>query len=61
MLNHRHRAAVEVEFKDPNTPETIPHVLDAMMVAVLSQATSWSNAKRAMNSNEVYLWFGLRL
>lgn len=49
-LDHRHRAAVEEEFNDPNTPETIPHVLDAMMVALLSQATSWSNAKRAMNS-----------
>lgn len=50
VLNQRHRAAVEEEFRDPNTPETIPFVLDAMMVALLSQATSWSNAKRAMNS-----------
>ena len=50
VLNHRHRASVEEKFKDLNTPETIPHVLDAMMVALLSQATSWSNAKRAMNS-----------
>jgi len=50
VLNRRHHAAVEEEFSDPNTPETIPHVLDAMMVALLSAATSWSNAKRAMNS-----------
>lgn len=53
MLNEKHRADVEEEFRDPNTPETIPHVLDAMVVAVLSQATSWSNAKRAMNSMKV--------
>lgn len=53
VLNQKHRADVEEEFRDPNTPETIPHVLDAMVVAVLSQATSWSNAKRAMNSMKV--------
>lgn len=50
VLEPMHRAAVEEEFKDPNTPETIPHVLDAMVVAILSSATGWSNAKRAMNS-----------
>jgi endonuclease-3 len=50
VLNRMHHAEVEKEFSDPNTPETIPHVLDAMMVALLSAATSWSNAKRAMNS-----------
>jgi len=55
VLHSRHHAAVEEEFNDPNTPETIPHVLDAMVVALLSAATSWSNAKRAMNSmREVY-------
>lgn len=50
VLHELHHSAVEEEFKDPNTPDTIPFVLDAMIVAVLSQATSWSNAKRAMNS-----------
>ena len=46
---------MDEEFSDPNTPETIHHVLDAMMVALLSAATSWSNAKRAMNSmKQVY-------
>jgi endonuclease-3 len=50
MLYSLHNYAVEAEFDDENTPETIPFVLDAMLVAVLSQATSWSNAKRAMNS-----------
>jgi endonuclease-3 len=45
-----HQEAVDSEFADENTPETIPHVLDAMVVAILSQATGWSNAKRAMNS-----------
>ncbi|KAH4094515.1 hypothetical protein HBI68_201280 [Parastagonospora nodorum] len=50
VLYKLHNDAVEAEFNDENTPETIPFVLDAMLVAVLSQATSWSNAKRAMNS-----------
>jgi endonuclease-3 len=45
-----HNDAVEAEFEDTNTPETIPFVLDALIVAVLSQATSWVNAKRAMDS-----------
>ena len=55
VLHIKHQAAVDEEFSDPNTPETIHHVLDAMMVALLSAATSWSNAKRAMNSmKEVY-------
>ncbi|KAI9159191.1 putative DNA glycosylase [Paramyrothecium foliicola] len=50
LLYKLHNDAVEAEFKDANTPETIPFVLDALIVAVLSQATSWSNAKRAMDS-----------
>ncbi|KAK5713503.1 hypothetical protein LTR15_011203 [Elasticomyces elasticus] len=55
VLDSMHHEAVEVEFNDPNTPETIPNVLDAIMVAVLSSATSWNNAKRAMNSiKQVY-------
>ncbi|KAK5170519.1 uncharacterized protein LTR77_005107 [Saxophila tyrrhenica] len=55
VLDDLHGAAVEEEFKDPETPETIPHVLDAIVVALLSQATSWNNAKRAMRSmKEVY-------
>ncbi|KAK0512738.1 hypothetical protein JMJ35_004755 [Cladonia borealis] len=36
MLNHRHRATIEEEFKDPNTPETIPHMLDAIMGSVFA-------------------------
>ncbi|KAF5677813.1 base excision dna repair [Fusarium heterosporum] len=50
LLKELHGAEVEQEFKDVNTPKTIPFVLDAMIVATLSQATSWSNAKRAMDS-----------
>ncbi|KAH6883331.1 hypothetical protein BKA58DRAFT_298201, partial [Alternaria rosae] len=50
VLHKLHNDAVEAEFKDSNTPETIPFVLDALIVAVLSQATSWNNAKRAMDS-----------
>lgn len=47
-LGKMHREDVEKDFNDENTPEMIPHVLDAMIVAVLSQATGWSNAKRAV-------------
>lgn len=50
ILYRLHNEDVEAEFQDENTPETIPFVLDALIVAVLSQATSWSNAKRAMDS-----------
>lgn len=50
VLHEMHSEAVAEEFNDENTPETIPHVLDAMVIAVLSQATGWKNAKRAMNS-----------
>jgi endonuclease-3 len=48
VLSTHHATAVAEEFSDPDTPETIANVLDAMIVAVLSQATSWTNAKRAM-------------
>ncbi|KAF4549467.1 Hypothetical protein D9617_21g096880 [Elsinoe fawcettii] len=42
---------MKAAFNEPDTPETIPHVLDAMFfVAVLSQATGWFNAKCAMAS-----------
>ncbi|TKA33106.1 hypothetical protein B0A50_00659 [Salinomyces thailandicus] len=50
VLDDMHGAAVEEEFRDPETPDCIPHVLDAIVVALLSQATSWNNAKRAMRS-----------
>jgi endonuclease III len=50
FLETKHGKAVDAEFSDPHTPETIPNVLDAMIVALLSAATSWNNAKRAMDS-----------
>ncbi|KFA67526.1 hypothetical protein S40285_07997 [Stachybotrys chlorohalonatus IBT 40285] len=50
ILHQMHSDAVEEEFKDPNVPDIIPHVLDAIIIAILSQATSWSNSKRAMDS-----------
>lgn len=50
VLHDMHREAVDKEFADEYTPETIPHVLDAMIVAILSQATNWNNAKRAMEN-----------
>lgn len=40
VLDELHGAAVEEEFKDPETPESIPYVLDAVVMALLSQATS---------------------
>jgi endonuclease III len=49
-LETQHGDAVDAEFSDPHTPETIPNVLDAIIVALLSAATSWNNAKRAMDS-----------
>jgi endonuclease-3 len=57
VLTPMHQAEVDKEFADPGTPETIPHILDAMIVGLLSQATGWSNAKRAMASmRKVYGW-----
>ncbi|KAJ4352601.1 hypothetical protein N0V95_004106 [Ascochyta clinopodiicola] len=50
ILHKLHNTSVEAEFLDSNTPESIPVVLDALIVAILSQATGWSNAKRAMES-----------
>lgn len=50
LLYKLHNDTVEAEFENTNMPDTIPVVLDALIVAVLSQATSWSNAKRAMDS-----------
>ncbi|PPJ53778.1 hypothetical protein CBER1_04588 [Cercospora berteroae] len=49
-LDERHASDIEEELKDPDIPETIPNVLDAIVVALLSAATSWSNCKRAMAS-----------
>ncbi|PIA91678.1 putative DNA glycosylase [Cercospora beticola] len=51
-LDKQHGSDVDAEFNDPYTPETIHNVLDAIVVALLSAATSWSNAKRAMASME---------
>ncbi|CAD0110869.1 unnamed protein product [Aureobasidium uvarum] len=48
VLQRMHHEAVAQELADPDTPETIANVLDAMIIAILSQATSWSNAKCAM-------------
>ncbi|KAI9639060.1 base excision DNA repair protein [Dioszegia hungarica] len=50
VLSKLHSADVAKEFEDEFTPESIPHVLDSIIVAILSQATGWSNAKRAMAS-----------
>ncbi|KAF2450928.1 hypothetical protein P171DRAFT_503744, partial [Karstenula rhodostoma CBS 690.94] len=48
ILYNLHNDAMEAEFNGTHTPETIPFVLDALIV--LSQTTSWSNAKRVMDN-----------
>lgn len=55
QLSELHQDAVDSELGNGEMPETFPHVLDALIVAIFSQATSWSNAKRAIASvREVY-------
>ena len=50
FLETKHGKAVDAEFSDPHTQEVILNVLDAMTVALLSAATSWINAERAIDS-----------
>ncbi|KAM0491834.1 hypothetical protein ACHAP8_010338 [Fusarium lateritium] len=50
ILTKMHGAEVKQELEDFNTSQNISSVLDAMIFATLSQATSWSNQKRAMDS-----------
>ncbi|KAJ3531197.1 hypothetical protein NM208_g8985 [Fusarium decemcellulare] len=58
LLFHLHSDAVRENFSQDDEP--VPEgqytsVMDALVVAALSQATSWSNAKRAMNNmKDVY-------
>jgi endonuclease III len=50
-----HGETVRNNFADDVDAAHYPHVMDAVVVAALSQATSWSNAKRAMaNMDLVY-------
>jgi endonuclease III-like uncharacterized protein len=50
-----HGKTVKENFADDVDAAHYPHVMDAVVVAALSQATSWSKAKRAMaNMDLVY-------
>lgn len=55
QLSALHQEAVDSELSNGELPEVFTHVLDALIVAIFSQATSWSNAKRAIASvRDVY-------
>jgi len=55
ILDSMHGKTVKENFADDVDAAHYPHVMDAVVVAALSQATSWSNAKRAMaNMDLVY-------
>lgn len=56
VLKKMHAETVRKNFEYTDNPEMhYPYVMDALIVATLSQATSWSNAQRAMKSmTEVY-------
>lgn len=49
ILEGLHGDAVREVYTAPDAPaQDYPYAMDALVVAALSQATSWSNAKRAM-------------
>ena len=50
ILDGMHGETVQNNFASDVDASHYPHVVDAVVVAALSQATSWSNAKRAMNN-----------
>lgn len=55
VLDDLHGETVKANFADDVDAAHYPRVMDAVVVAALSQATSWSNAKRAMaNMDLVY-------
>jgi len=56
VLERLHGDQVRKNFSDPDAPsQDYPYAMDALVVAALSQATSWNNAKRAMkNMKTVY-------
>ncbi|RSM08158.1 hypothetical protein CEP52_004895 [Fusarium oligoseptatum] len=56
ILKGLHGDAVREVFTAPDAPaEDYPYAMDALVVAALSQATSWSNVKKAMQSmKDVY-------
>ncbi|KAH7144192.1 base excision DNA repair protein [Dactylonectria estremocensis] len=56
ILEKLHGDVIREVFADPDAPaQEYPYVMDALVVAALSQATSWTNAKRAMkNMKAIY-------
>ncbi|KAJ4308140.1 hypothetical protein N0V94_009479 [Neodidymelliopsis sp. IMI 364377] len=51
ILEKMHGDTVRKNFAEMSNPEQhYPHVMDALVVAQLSQATAWSSAQRAMKS-----------
>ncbi|KAJ4248463.1 hypothetical protein NW762_012800 [Fusarium torreyae] len=56
ILESLHGDRIREEWADPDAPsQDYPYVMDALVVAALSQATSWANAKRAMkNMKHIY-------
>lgn len=56
ILEGLHGDVIREVFADPDAPaQEYPYVMDALVVAALSQATTWNNAKRAMkNMKGVY-------
>ncbi|KAK7440884.1 hypothetical protein CaCOL14_001951 [Colletotrichum acutatum] len=56
ILEGLHGDVIRGVFADPDAPaQEYPYVMDALVVAALSQATSWNNAKRAMkHMKDVY-------
>lgn len=53
ILDGMHGGTVKDNFADDVDAAHYPHVMDAVLVAALSQATSWSNAKRAMSNMDL--------
>ena len=54
ILDDLHGETVKANFADGVDAAHYPHVMDAVVVAALSQATSWSNAKRAMANMDLF-------
>ncbi|KAJ4160192.1 hypothetical protein NW754_003317 [Fusarium falciforme] len=56
ILEWLHGDVVREVFTTPDAPaEDYPYAMDTLVVAALSQATSWSNARRAMqNMKDIY-------
>ncbi|KAL2879871.1 hypothetical protein SGCOL_004917 [Colletotrichum sp. CLE4] len=60
ILEELHGDVIREVFADPDAPaQEYPYVMDALVVAALSQATSWNNAKRAMKNMKAIVEGGM--